>query len=477
MKITWKEFAEKYLTELQSKAKSADDLKSLIVKKLEELKVVATDDDGNEVDIETIEVKAQEKETVKTEDIADVVRKTIKAEFATKGVSGASRIYQTPDTKEFKLPATSCKFGNLAHFKGQKADEKAYRFGRWFLAARGHKTSLQFCKDYGIPVVRMDGNDNIMTKGQTEGTNTAGGFLVPPEFDTDLIDLRLQYGVFRRNARTVPMMSDTKHRMRRTGGLTAYFVGEAVAGTESTKAWDQITLVAKKIATLTLYSNEINEDALINVGDDLAGEIAYAFAYKEDLCGFLGDGTSTYGGIVGLTQKMANVAAGVTETGGQILASGNLFSEFTLGDFNRMVGKLPTYARMGAKWYASPVVYSSVMERLAYAAGGATTTEIVNGIAVPKFMGYPVELTEVLPTSDSNSQRTVFFGDLRLAADFGSKRETTISVSDSATVGSVNVFETDQLAIRGTERFDINVHDMGTSSVAGPVVCLISAAS
>jgi HK97 family phage major capsid protein len=67
--------------------------------------------------------------------------------------------------------------------------------------------------------------------------------------------------------------------------------------------------------------------------------------------------------------------------------------------------------------------------------------------------------------------------DLRLAADLGDRMQMTMAMSDSATVDGVNVFETDQFAIRATERFDINVHDVGTSSEAGPAVALVSAAS
>ena len=60
------------------------------------------------------------------------------------------------------------------------------------------------------------------------------------------------------------------------------------------------------------------------------------------------------------------------------------------------------------------------------------------------------------------------FGDLTQAASFGDRRQTTIQISDSA----LNAFEQDELAIRGTERFDINIHDIGDSSNAGPVVGL-----
>ena len=104
----------------------------------------------------------------------------------------------------------------------------------------------QYCKDHGIEL-----------KAHNEGTNTSGGYLVPIEFSNDMIDLREQYGVIRRLAKVVPMASETKLVPRRKTGLTAYWVGEAVAATESTKGWDQVQLVAKKLACLALYSSGV----------------------------------------------------------------------------------------------------------------------------------------------------------------------------------------------------------------------------
>jgi hypothetical protein len=50
------------------------------------------------------------------------------------------------------------------------------------------------------------------------------------------------------------------------------------------------------------------------------------------------------------------------------------------------------------------------------------------------------------------------------AADFGDRRQTTISISDQ------RYWDADQVGIRGTERFDINNHDVGDGTNAGPVV-------
>ena len=85
--------------------------------------------------------------------------------------------------------------------------------------------------------------------------------LVPEQMMASVIDLREQYGVFRQEATIVPMGRDTVNWPRRTGGLTAYFVGENTALTESQVSWDNVNLTAKKLGVLTRFSTELDEDS------------------------------------------------------------------------------------------------------------------------------------------------------------------------------------------------------------------------
>lgn len=343
---------------------------------------------------------------------------------------------------------------------GRKADERAFRFGKWFKGVIvGDPASKQWCVDNGIDI-----------KAHSEGTNYLGGYLVPPEFSNDIIDLREQYGVARQVTRVVSMGSDTLSIPRRTGGLTAYFVGEATAITESSKSWDQVNLVARKLGVLSLWSSELNEDAMVNIGDDLAGEIAYAFANKEDDCFFNGDGTSTYGTIVGVRQKLRDVDATIGNILGLKVATGNAYSEITLSDFHGVLGKLPLYARGGAVWVMSATFFDTVAHKLQTAAGGNTVVDIANG-GQQRFLGYPVVLSQVMPTTEANDQICALLGNFRLGTTFGDRRMLTLALS------SDYKFAEDQLAIRGTERFDINIHDVGSTSATGPIVGLITAGS
>jgi HK97 family phage major capsid protein len=342
-------------------------------------------------------------------------------------------------------------FGSL---KNLKSRESAYKFGRWALGALGHQKSADWCKANGISLVRM--------KGHVEGINSQGGFTVPDEFENELITLREQYGVFRRNARVVAMSSDVKRIPKRASTVTAYFVGEAAAITESQQAFDQVQLVAKKLGVVTTISSELNEDNVVNLGDDLAGEIAYAFALKEDDCGFNGDGTSTYGGIVGLDASMTDTTyqtADMTQT---------TYAAVTLANLTVGLRKLPAWAsqRNNVKIYCSKNAYHGVFERLAMAAGGVTAAEMVNGIAQPRFYGYPVEFTQVIPVTESDGAEFAYFGDLSLGCYFGDRRQQTVAFSDSA----LNAFEQDEIAVRGTQRFDIVCANVGSSTAAGALI-------
>jgi HK97 family phage major capsid protein len=60
------------------------------------------------------------------------------------------------------------------------------------------------------------------------------------------------------------------------------------------------------------------------------------------------------------------------------------------------------------------------------------------------------------------------FGDFSQAVLLGSRRDLTVSFSDSA----LNGFESDLITVRTTCRFDINCANVGSTSAAGSLVTL-----
>lgn len=377
------------------------------------------------------------------------------------------------EPKRIVIPAEARRH-NPRNFTGPNAAERAYAFGMFCLAAMNSRKAQKWCSEHGIA---------IEAAGHTTTDLGAGSVFVPDQFDNELLRLREQFGLFRQFARQRPMASGTLSYNRRTGGLTAYFVAEQAAGTTSKTTTDQVTLTARDLYVFATMTNQLSEDSVISIGDDLAYEIAYAFANKEDLCGFIGDGTYTYGGITGVCKKLLNLSATRANIAGLVVGSGNAFSELVLGDFEAVVGRLPQYADTpNAAWYCHRAFWANVMQKLMDAGGGNTSGDLAAG-APKMFLGYPVRITQVMPAVDANDQVACLLGDLRLACDFGDRRGMDIAFSQDATVDSRNMFMTNETAIRGHERFDIVVHDVGNQSataasrVPGPVVGLLTAAS
>lgn len=345
----------------------------------------------------------------------------------------------------------------------QERQEKAYRFGMYGLAMISMQVGGQF---------RNRDAETFFDKefAAVHQSNNATGahILIPEEFGGDLIDLRERYGVARRLLKMEPMTSDTKVIPRRASGLTATFVAESTAGTESNKTWNDVRLTAKDLMVISRWSGQVDMDSVINFGDDLANEISYAFALKEDQCAFIGTGASTYGGISGVVTQMGSA-------GTQTQASSNTWSAITLADFNNCVGLLPQYADTpNAAWVAHKTFYHGVMQKLELAAGGVTAMEIASGDRRPRpmFLGYPVEFAQVMPSATAVATISALLGDFALAGTFGDRMQESLAFSKEATINSESLFERNQLAIRGIQRFDINIHDAGTSSAAGPVVAL-----
>jgi len=410
-----------------------------------------TDMEGMAVDPENLDVTisaGMENDAMK-EDDKETMAKTIRREIAARmdslprGITAVANVDEKPWER---APVYSV---------GRKAftsKEMAWKFGTWCLATLGHKKSLDYCKNFGIQV-----------KAHTEGVNTQGGFLVPDEMAAELVTLREQYGVFRRNAKIYRMASDTLRIPRKNTGLTAYWVGEAIAATESTMGFDNVQLVAKKLTALATISNELLEDSVIDLASDVANEIAYQFAFKEDDAGFNGDGTSTYGGVVGLANAL-------TDTTYQISDSGqSSYGAITAANVGTAIGLLPAWAaqRNNIKIYCNKSTYHAVFERLALAAGGATAAEVAAGLREPRFFGYPVEFTQAIAYTPSTGDSTVaYIGDLAQACYLGDRRATSIAFSDSA----LNAFEQDERVVRGTERVDIVCANVGGSSATGGVI-------
>jgi hypothetical protein len=113
--------------------------------------------------------------------------------------------------------------------------------------------------------------------------------------------------------------------------------------------------------------------------------------------------------------------------------------------------------------------WALVFQRLIAAAGGTTIGDLTGGKPRRSYLGYRGGDRPDLPTATTDISDTamLFFGDLSKAVTMGERRGITVKKSEE------RYFEYDQIAIQATERVDINVHDVGDATTAGPIVALI----
>lgn len=340
----------------------------------------------------------------------------------------------------------------------QLGEEQAYRMGMWGRAVIfGDSEAARWCKDAQV-------------RTQIEGTFTAGGALVPDEMSSAIIDLREEYGVMRGLARLYPMGSDTLTVPRRTGGVTAYFAGEDAATTESSKTWDNVELVAREVSALSKFSMSLAEDAIIDLAEDLASEMAYAFAVKEDDCAINGDGTSTYGGIVGIRTKIIDG----THTAGAIDATSGTdnLSEVDADDLDLLRAALPQYASREAKYLVHKAGKVEIFDAILRAAGG-NTQEIIAGAMRPSYLGDEIVVSQSMFSATTgttgNNVAMLLYGNFMQGCSMGDRRGFTVQVLRE------RYAEYRQVGVIASERFAFVAHDLGDTSTAGPIVALIGA--
>jgi len=319
-----------------------------------------------------------------------------------------------------------------------------------------------------------EANGKRIEKTQTTGSQAAGSMLVTTEMTPSMIKLFEEYGIFEADAAHVPMGAGATIQPKMDTLMTLYVPGEGVAATITDPTIGGITLIPKTIMGLVAYSMELDEDSAIALGELYGDWIARSYGYYGDLCGFLGDGSSTYFGYRGLAGAIRAVDATIANIKSVVVGSGNAYSELVYGDFTAMAGKLPQFADNDrTRAYMHKYFYYTVFVRAALAAGTGHAQEVILGSSMRQklAMGYPVRFAQVMPKAEANSQHCATLADLSMAAQFGTRGALELAQSDQ------RYFDQGLIAVRTRRRVAINAHGVGDTTKEGPAIALYTAAS
>ena len=314
-------------------------------------------------------------------------------------------------------------------------------------------TRLTVAGHYDYPAKAAD--IQLCKKGQVEFNQQLGGALVPTVFVPQLIYLTEQYGAAKQLANVVPMSSESCVYPRKTGITSMTPSGESATTSVTDNSYGNVTLTAKKYAVLMSMSNELFNDSAINVPDDIARTIAEAEAIAIDNAYFLGNGTSTYAGQVGL--------AGALPPAAYITAA--TWASITKDHFALLMGAVENVNAARLKFACTRQFFVQVMMRLDKAS--SQFREISTGnLGGGTFMGYPVQFAQVMPTvaAASATHFPCYFGDFEGGSMIGDRQMLSVATSEHA------LFSSDSIAVRGTSRFNVNIHGDGRGSTYGPIV-------
>jgi len=321
----------------------------------------------------------------------------------------------------------------------------------------------------GASVERLASRRGDWVASLNENNPPDGGYLVPAPLANAIIAEWGESGAIIKLARRWPMSSDTEAIPMLNSGTSVYYPGEEGEITPSDLDLGRVNLIAKKRAILSYISNELRDDAMIAIVDFLAQDMGQQFAIKQDAEGVAGDGTSAYGGVLGVRPAVIAATASVATA-----ATGHdTWPELDYGDFAALMAKIPAKHRTANQmsFLCSSSFKWAVMDRLALAHGGTPAGAVIDGLPQGFFLGYPVVVSDQMPTATATATVGCLFGNFPRALALGERGQMRVATSEH--IG----FTSDKYAVRATVRYDINVHGAGDTSTVGAIAGLATAAS
>ena len=149
-------------------------------------------------------------------------------------------------------------------------------------------------------------------KSMTVAVDTAGGYLAPTAFASEILKTLRPFSPIRQYARTMTIGASEIKFPRRTSSTAATWVSEIADRTASELTYEQVTLTPYELATYVDISTQLLEDNTYNLEGELARDLAETFAITEGLAFVSGNGVGKPTGLLtatGITEVKTGAAA------------------------------------------------------------------------------------------------------------------------------------------------------------------------
>ena len=231
----------------------------------------------------------------------------------------------------------------------------------------------------------------------SEGTDADGGYLVPEEFERDIVTALEEENVVRSLAKVITTQHERKIPVA-TGHSTAQWTAENAAYTESNPTFGQKQIDAFKLTDLCRVSVELLQDSAFDIEDYLMKEFARAFGIAEEQAFCVGTGTNQPTGIF-------------TANGGTVGVTAAANNAVTADELISLVYALKSPYRRNAKFLMNDATISAI-RKLKDQNGAYLWQPSVQAGQPDRLLGYEIFTSPYVPTMATGAL-TVAFGDFK----------------------------------------------------------------
>lgn len=231
----------------------------------------------------------------------------------------------------------------------------------------------------------------------SEGVDADGGYLVPEDFERNIVMALEEENVIRSLAKVITTQHERKIPVA-TGHSTAQWTAENAAYTESNPTFGQKQIDAFKLTDLCRVSVELLQDSAFDIEDYLMKEFARAFGIAEEEAFCVGTGTNQPTGIF-------------TANGGTVGVTAAANNAITADELISLVYALKSPYRRNAKFLMNDATISAI-RKLKDLNGAYLWQPSLQAGQPDRLLGYDLYTSPYVPTMAAGAL-TVAFGDFK----------------------------------------------------------------
>lgn len=253
------------------------------------------------------------------------------------------------------------------------------------------RASNAYKEDFGRHLRGRTPIHNVLS----ESVDADGGYLVPEEFEKQIVTGLSEANVIRSLAKVITTNHERKIPIA-IGHSVAAWTAENAAFTESNPTFGQKQIDAFKLTDLIRVSMELLQDSEFDLEDYIANEFSRAFGAAEEEAFCVGTGTNQPTGIF-------------TANGGEVGITAASSTAITVDEIIALVYALKTPYRRNAKFLTNDATVA-LLRKLKDSNGAYLWQPSVQAGQPDKLLGYEIYTSPYVPTVKAGAL-AIAFGD------------------------------------------------------------------